>query len=129
VKLAFDTNVVLRLILEDNKEQLKKARAVIKENREEGVIFISSVVFIEMYFVLTKLLGWSKEQVYEAFDKVLCVKEFTYENELAVRMALSGVRKNIEFRDALIGQIGQMRNIKTYTFDKKLKSDTAFILM
>jgi predicted nucleic-acid-binding protein len=127
--MHFDTNVVLRLLLEDNKEQLKKARLIVKQNKEEGAVFISSVVFVEMYFVLTKLLEWSKDQVYQAFDKILCVKEFCIENELAIRMTLSDVRKKINFPDALIGQIGQARNVKTYTFDKDLKNDSAFIIL
>ncbi len=129
MKAAIDTNILLRLILEDNKAQLSKARKIIKENEGEGAIFVSSLVFLEMYFVLTKLLSWSKAQVYQAFEEILSVSEFSFENEIAVRMAISDVRKNLDFSDALIGQVGQSRNLKTYTFDKKLKKDTAFIVI
>ncbi len=129
MKVAVDTNIVLRLILEDNKDQLSKARKIVRDNKDEGSIFISSLVFLEMYFVLTKLLGWDKALVYQAFEDILCVREFSFENEIAIRMAISDVRKNLDFSDALIGQVGNSRNLKTYTFDKQLKSDTAFIVI
>lgn len=129
MKVALDTNIVLRLLLEDNKEQLNKARRIIKENNKDGDVFISSVVFLEMYFVLTKFYQWLDMDVFLAFDRILHVKQFFFENELAVRMAISRTKKGVDFSDALIGQIGSLRNIKTYTFDKKLKRDSAFIVI
>lgn len=129
MKAAFDTNIILRLILEDNKDQLARARHLIQKHKEDGAIFVSSIVFLEMYFVLSKLLNWSKGQIYQTFEEILCVREFSFENELALKMAISEVRKDIPFSDALIGQIGQIRNLKTYTFDKNLKGDSAFIVL
>ncbi len=129
MKAAFDTNIILRMILEDNKDQLAKARQIIHKYKEDGALFVSSLVFLEMFFVLSKLLNWSKEQIYHAFEEILCVREFSFENELALRMAISQIRKDIDFSDALIGQIGQIRNLKTYTFDKNLKNDSAFIVL
>lgn len=127
--IAIDTNILVRLLLEDDQEQLKLAHQLIKRHNEKGAIFISIIVFLELYWVLGKYYQWSDEKICDALEDILRAKQFHAENDLAVKMAISRCRKNQDFSDALIGQIGASRNLKTYTFDKALKNDHVFVLL
>lgn len=64
--------------------------------------------------------------VLNSFEALLKVPQFCFENETAVRLALSKCAKGYTFNDALIGEIGGARSLKTYTFDKGLKHNKNF---
>jgi hypothetical protein len=44
-------------------------------------------------------------------------------------MAISRYLHGQDLSDSLIGQIGAIRNVKTYTFDKALSKDAAFVVV
>ena len=127
--IAIDTNILVRLLAEDDQEQLKLVHRLIKRHNENGALFISVIVLLELYWVLQKCYQWSDQNICAALEDILRARQFYVENDLAVKMAVSRCRKNQDFSDALIGQIGACRNLKTYTFDKALKNDHAFVLL
>lgn len=129
MRIAIDTNILIRLLLEDDQGQLKLVHRLIKRHNEKGAIFISLIVFLELYWVLRKYYQWSDEKICDALEDVLRAQQFHAENDLAVKMAISRCRKNQDFSDALIGQIGASRNLRTYTFDLALKTDHAFVVL
>lgn len=127
--IAIDTNILVRHLTEDDREQLKLVHVLFKKNNKDGAIFVSLIVLLELNWVLEGCYQWSNDKFCNAIDDILRCSQFTIENSLAVKMAVSRCRKNEEFSDALIGQVGMTRNLKTYTFDKGLKNDTAFIIL
>jgi len=128
MKIAFDTNMIVRLVTHDNEIHLKKIVRIIGEHDKKD-IFICYGILIEAYFVLTKLYDFSKEKTLNAFEDLLRIEQFAFEHETAIRLAIVKSRKGFEFYDCLIGEIGSTRNIKTKTFDKSLKGNNSFDLL
>lgn len=127
--IALDTNILVRHLTEDDKPQLKLVHSLFKKNNEEGDLFVSSIVIIELNWVLQSCYEWSEGQFCDALEDILKCPQFNLENSTAIRMSLTRCRKGQEFTDSLIGQIGISKNAKTHTFDKKLKKDSAFVLL
>jgi predicted nucleic-acid-binding protein len=125
MKIAFDTNMIVRMVTHDDEIRLKKIVEIIEEHNEKD-IFICYGVLIEAYFVLTKIYEFTKEKTLNAFEDLLKIEQFAFEHETAIRLAIVKSRKGLEFYDSLIGEIGSTKNIKTKTFDKGLKSNNSF---
>jgi len=125
MKIAFDTNIIIRMATQDNETHLKKIVGIIGEQDKKN-IFICYGILIEAYYVLTKLYGFTKEKTLNAFEDLLRIEQFAFEHETAIRLAIVKSRKGFEFYDCLIGEIGSTKNIKTKTFDKGLKGNNSF---
>ena len=125
MKIAVDTNVLVRIIAQDDAQMLKKAMALIDQHGPRD-IFVCHGVLIEAFFVLTKKYGLSAEQTLGSFEDLFKVDQLAFEYELPVRLAISKCLKGFTFNDALFGEIGASRNLKTYTFDKGLKNNKNF---
>jgi len=128
MKIAVDTNIIIRIIALDNEAMVKKSVSLI-ESYGPREIFVCHGVLIEAYFVLTKKYELSKASVLNSFEELLKVSQFCFEYETSVRLAISKCAKGFSFNDALIGEIGASRNFKTYTFDKGLKGNKNFELL
>ena len=52
-----DTNIIIRFLVADNEEQFKIAKDIFFEiEKSQRIVIILDVVFMEAFFVLTKLL-------------------------------------------------------------------------
>ena len=125
MKIAVDTNVLVRIVTQDDPVRVKKAYALI-ERYDSREVFICHVVLLETYFVLRKKYALSKEEILEDFEELLKIPQFCFEYESSVRLGLSKAVKGYGFNDVLIGEIGAARNLKTHTFDTGLKENKNF---
>jgi predicted nucleic-acid-binding protein len=125
MKAAIDTNILIRLLTADNKGLLQKAESFISKHSTKE-IFIAYGVILEAYFVLKTHYKWENPIILDAIEHVLNADEFSVENDTAIRLAIAKARKGQPFFDSVIGEIGATRNLKTYTFDKKLNKNSAF---
>ena len=125
MKIAIDTNILIRIITLDDAPRVKKAIHLI-ESYGPREIFVCHGVLMETYFVLTKKYDLSKESVLNSFEDLLKIPQFCFEYETSFRLAISKCFKGFSFNDALIGEIDASRNLKTYTFDKGLKDNKNF---
>lgn len=94
---AVDTNVVIRLIVADDKQQSKKARAVF----EAGDVFISLTVFLESEWVLRSGYGFAPDSVVAALTGVAGLPGVTVEEPALLALALEWVGEGMDFADAL----------------------------
>ena len=125
MKIAFDTNMIVRMVALDDEIHLKKILGIVEQHGVKD-IFICYGILIEAYFVLTKGYKFSKEKTLDDFEDLLKIEQFSFEHETAIRLAIAKSRKGFGFYDALIGEIGSAKNIKTKTFDKGLKGNSSF---
>ena len=125
MKIAVDTNVLVRIITNDNAEMLAKAKNLVKKHGPKE-IFIAYGVILETYYVITTVYGFSKEKALAAIEDTLKVEQFNCEHEVAIHLALAKAAKGFSFNDALFGEIGGARSLKTHTFDKGLKHNKNF---
>lgn len=128
MKAALDTNILLRLLTADNEAALRKAQQLVSAFSSKE-LFVSYGVLTEVYFVLTSRYKWEPSLIFNALESVLNTDQFSVENETAVRLALAKARKGQPFYDSLIGEIAAVKNLKTYTFDQKLKTNSSFVVI
>lgn len=128
MKVAIDTNILLRLLVADNKILLEKATSLISKYSFKE-IYISSTVILEIFYVLKSVYEWPIDKILDAIESILNSEEFSVDDEIAIRLALVKARKKQPFYDSFIGETGALKNLKTYTFDKKFKNDKSFIVI
>ncbi len=116
---AADSNVVLRLLVQDDDPQYAAALAFL---RSSGRLFVSHVVLAEVIWGLLSVYEFPKPRVVAAIERLLDIDEIDLEDTSIVEIALSNYRaSNADFSDCLILGIAASRNeLPLATFDVKL---------
>jgi predicted nucleic-acid-binding protein len=116
---AADTNVLLRLLLDDDAEQARAARAF---QRTHAPLFVSHVVLAELTWVLASAYGFSRERLRAVVETLVDTDGITLQEPNVVRAALGGFRASrADFSDCLILAIAQsVSALPLATFDRKL---------
>jgi len=95
--LAVDTNVVVRLLVNDDRRQGALARRLF----ESDVIFIGVTVLLEAAWVLKSVYELSAGGAVKALRGLLGLPNVRVEDAGAVAAALDAVSKGLELADAL----------------------------
>lgn len=112
---AVDTNIVIRLIVADDKQQTKKARAVF----EAGDVFISLTVLLETEWVLRSGYGFERERVVSALSAMAGLPGVAIEDPALLALALEWMGKGMDFADAM--HLAKAAGCYTFlSFDRKL---------
>lgn len=62
--IGLDTNVLVRLLTRDDEEQAEKARALLDRHADEdGALFVSDVVLVELVWTLERSYGLAKQEI------------------------------------------------------------------
>lgn len=128
MKAAIDTNILVRIISNDQPALVKKANVFIKKFGANE-IFVAYGVIWETYYVLKHFYALKADVLLDVIEDIMNVDEFFIENDRALRLAIAKARKGVAFYDALIGEIGALKNVKTYTFDKGLRKNSSFVVL
>lgn len=120
MKIFLDTNVLLRLFLEDN-QQAEICKKLISQV-EEGAfsVYTSSIVFLEMSYVLKSVYKIPYEEIIKILDSVFEIRGLTVIEKTNTRLSMKIYKKyKIKFTDCLIAS--QLPE-DTYliSFDKEL---------
>jgi len=95
--IAVDTNVLVRLLTGDDREQTAAARRVFEVQQ----IWIAKTVLLETGWVLGSLYGFEGSAIREAFTKLLGLRNVQVEDEPSVAAALVLTTHGVEFADAM----------------------------
>jgi predicted nucleic-acid-binding protein len=95
--VAVDTNVLVRLLTGDERNQAAAARRLFATEQ----IWIAKTVLLETGWVLRSLYGFQEGAIREAFTKLLGLKNVRAEDESAVAAALALTAHGVEFADAM----------------------------
>jgi predicted nucleic-acid-binding protein len=113
--IAIDTNVLVRLLVNDDPAQSPRAAALFAAEE----VFIAKTVLLETEWVLRLSYDLPREAVGVAFERLASVSSVTLEDAETVRAALSAHAAGIDFADAL--HVASARGAARFvTFDKKL---------
>jgi predicted nucleic-acid-binding protein len=96
--VAVDTNLLVRLVTNDDPEQAERAAAAVDGG--EG-FFVPLSVSLELEWVLRGAYRLGVDQVVRAFEGLLSVRALHFEQEAMVRKALYRHRQGLDFADAL----------------------------
>ena len=128
---GLDTNVLVRYIMQDDPAQCRKASLLIESLTAQNPAFISMIVVIELYWVLTESYDLRKDQAADAIDALLQFQEIQVERAEQVRQALRLHRiKSSDFADCLILQISKNAGCESVaTFDLKAAKNIGMTLI
>lgn len=116
--LGVDTNVLLRFLVEDDVKQNQQA-AQLLGNAESQPVYVSRIVVVECFWVLTKVKKYPARQVFAMFEKLLFSNAFILEEATQVAQALSDAEDaGCDLADAIIALVNERAGCSTTaTFD------------
>lgn len=130
--IGADTNVILRMFVEDNPGQAKAARALAAApDRLSDPILITPLVLAEIESSLRSNFQVSKLTILDIFDQILGNLAFLVDQRDAAEAAIEEWRVGkADFADYLIGASARELGARTtMTFDRKAAETAAFTLL
>ena len=113
--LAVDTNVIVRIVTNDDPEQARRAVALFERER----IFIAKTVLLEVEWVLRFSYQLPREVIAPTLRKVIGLPPVAVEDPDEVFIALDGYEQGLDFADALhLASSGSADGFAT--FDQKM---------
>jgi len=114
---ALDTNVLVRIITNDDSAQAARAAAFL---RAQERVFIPKTVLLELEWVLRSAYRIGPMTIASALHNVRRVSNVEIEDEAAVTQALEWYEHGMDFADALhVATAGRERRFAT--FDNRLR--------
>lgn len=113
--IALDTNVLVRIIVDDDPAQSRRAQAMLMH--ESGYVPIT--VLLETEWVLRGVYELEPSAIREIFERLLAVREIDVENRARVERAVTWYGSGLDFADAL-HLAGAEPASRFATFDRKL---------
>jgi predicted nucleic-acid-binding protein len=116
---AADTNVLVRLLLEDDEAQARAARSFLRSN---APLFVSHVVLAETAWVLASAYRFKRAELEKLVEMLLDTEGIAIERPAVVRTALDHfAASRADFADCLILATAQAAAaVPLATFDKNL---------
>lgn len=130
--IGIDTNVIVRLIVNDDERQSRAAERFIREHGGSGTpCYVSDVTLIETVSVLEALYGYDRGMVAEALTGILEAEQLEFDSPVDVAAAVEDFRHGrSEFADCLTGRINLRAGCShTVTFDRKAARLAGFKLL
>ena len=127
--IALDTDLVLRILLDDDPKQSAAARKVWLDARRRGkAIFISDIVLVDVAWALESRHGLSRGEVADVLLRVFETELVAVSNSAALDRALASYRTGrAGFADYLIReQARAMGAERVVTFDSAFSGEDGF---
>ncbi|MCZ0942909.1 MAG: type II toxin-antitoxin system VapC family toxin [Gammaproteobacteria bacterium] len=120
--IALDTNVLVRVLVEDDEDQARFARALLGELTPEHLGFICREVVVELVWVLERTYGLSRDQIATALEGLVATEGLQVESADDVAHAALRYRQGgIGFSDLMIAAAARRSGAtRLYTFDRKV---------
>jgi predicted nucleic-acid-binding protein len=113
--IAVDTNILVRLIVDDDEDQVEKARKL----AEDHSFFVSLTVLVETEWVLRSRYEYDRASILNAMNQLAFLVDLCFDNADDVRWALDRFASGGELADYL--HIASARSIGLFaTFEKRL---------
>ncbi len=112
--VSVDTNLIVRILINDDRKQAKKARNIFANND----IFICKTVMLECFWVLTYTYDISVKIAIDSILQLISLSNVTLENNTALIQALDLAQQGMDFADAL-HLLSSSGSKKFATFDNK----------
>lgn len=130
--IGVDTNILVRLMVQDDEEQGRVAAELIESRctpADPG--YVNLVVLCELVWVLSTAYGYTRDEVSTALRQVLvtdCLE--VEEHALAWVALLDYAQGNGDYADCVIGRLNERGGATTtFTFDKRASRNERFTLL
>lgn len=117
--IGLDTNVLVRYVAQDDIRQSAKATQLIESLTADTPGYVTTVVVVELVWVLSECYGLAKDELCAALEALLRTKEIVVAEAATVWKAVRLFREGkADFADCLIERFGHDAGCKyTATFD------------
>ena len=128
--IGVDTNVLVRLCVRDNSDQLEAALKLLS-GAPPASVRVCVIVLAELTWTLLRRYRLDKATLIATLESLLSRVELEIEGRSAVMIALQWYRQgNADFADYLIAALNREAGATpTYTFDEQATSSPAFALL
>ncbi len=96
--IALDTNVLARLVTNDDKVQAKEAADLIDSGE---ALFVPVTVMLELEWVLRGAYNLDTVAVLRTFEHLLSIRNISFERQANIEQALKYYAQGFDFADAL----------------------------
>jgi len=128
--IGLDTNVIVRLFVEDDPRQVQSARNLVTSQcSPESPGFIDRVGLCELIWVLASAHGYGRAAITDVVETLIESRDMRLEDHDLVRRSLQDYRStSVDFADILIGHVNLARGCEaTATFDRKAAKLKGFV--
>lgn len=120
-KFILDTNILIRFLTNDSKEQSLLVENLFKKVANKSLI-VPDVVLIETVFVLLSVYELAKEEIVEKMSSLIAFEKFDLHKTLFQKTLDLYGKYPISIVDAYLGAVSKTKPTQTiYTFDKKMQ--------
>ncbi len=118
--IALDTNLLVRLIVRDDPEQVGRAAALVRGS----ACWVPRTVLLETEWVVRAVYGYTPAQTVEALERLVSMENVTLEDHATAALAVEWHRRGLDFADAL--HLAASRGQEAFaTFDGPLRRAAA----
>jgi predicted nucleic-acid-binding protein len=115
VKIAVDTNILVRLLTRDQPAQVEPVLSFLEGN----ACRVQGSVVLELEWVLRSVHRYSRDQIVRAFEVLLGTEGLTVDESDRLAKAVEGLRSGLDFADAY--HVAGAHDARAFaTFDKHL---------
>lgn len=128
---AIDTNILVRFLIGDDKQQAKKVYNIFKKaESEKDELFVPLLVVLELIWVLESVYEISRADILESIREFLLLPILRFEHKSVLQQfTLSAQANRYDLADLLIAHSAKMQGCETVlTFDKKASKFKLFEL-
>jgi predicted nucleic-acid-binding protein len=121
--IAFDTNALVRMVMEDDEHQARIVQDVVTFAEEKSLrILVLPEVLIETVWVLESVYQCARKDISQFLELLTATSTFTLPDAPVIRNAAKGYRRGGDFADLLIvGQARKWQARRFFSFDKALQ--------
>lgn len=121
-----DTNYFLRFLLNDiNKQHLEAKQLFLEASEGKVKLFTSTIVFFEIYWVLSSYYEKNKQEMVDSLQKILDLNFIVLKEKQILSNCLNRFKKtNLDLEDCYNIAYAKVRVAKVFkTFDVKLEKE------
>ena len=121
--IAFDTNALVRMLIEDDADQTKIIKdLVIEVENSSGQILILSEVLIETVWVLESVYQCTRAEIVKFLEMLIHTSVFAVSDPSIFQTIVSQYKKGGDFAGlAIVNQAKHAQATKLISFDKQLQ--------
>lgn len=122
---SFDTNVAVRLIVEDDPKQCERAAQAFRQGVVDGGVFFSATALVEVAWVLRVAYKQDRAAITAALRRFVGTAGVTVEHEAIVRRTIDAFEAgSADFADYFIRESSRESGaLPVLTFDKHFARD------
>ncbi len=127
---AFDTNVLVRLLVGDDPAQTRKAEKAFVQHAHSDGVFVSLIVLAEIAWVLSAAYQWKRATIHERLGRLASTRGVHVEELELVEAALFAYQHGkADLADYLILHKARSVSAHLLTFDKLLAREPGVQLL